>query len=89
MSQLSLFDNGGLVAGWTRPPYTVNLTLLNPGKAVFTAVAANNLGLSATSSPVSLTVTGAAPVAPVASGLQIWLRADAGVTAGAGGLVTT
>jgi hypothetical protein len=86
---LSLLNNGATVASWTQPPYTLDLGLLNPGKSVLTAVAANNLGASATSGPVSITVTGAPPVLqPPSDGLQVWLKADAGVTTGAGNAVT-
>src|SRR5205085_2032632 len=54
-----------------------------------TVVAANSLGASATSGPVSITVTGAPPVLqPPSDGLAVWLKADAGVTTGAGSAVT-
>ena len=86
---VTLRDNGTPVTTWTQPPYSVNLSMLNPGNAVLTAVAADNLGASATSAPVSITVTGAAPALTVTNGLQVWLRADAGVTTNAGGLVTS
>ena len=64
--------------------------MLNPGNAVLTAVAVDNFGASATSAAVSITVTGAAPVLqPTTNGLQVWLRADAGVVTNASGLVTS
>jgi hypothetical protein len=89
LTSVTLLNNGVSVAGWTQPPYTVDLLMLNPGKSVLTAVAADNSGASATSAPVSLTVTGAVPVTkPITNGLQVWLRADAGVMTNASGLVT-
>ena len=89
LSLLSLMNNGATVASWTQPPYTVDLRMLNPGQSVLTAVAANKLGALATSAPVSITVTGAVSVLqPPSDGLQVWLRADAGVTTSTGGAVT-
>ncbi|MCX6930106.1 MAG: Ig-like domain-containing protein [Verrucomicrobia bacterium] len=88
VARVDLLNHGGPVASWTQPPYTVSLTMLNPGNAVLTAVAVDNLGRAATSAPVSLTVTGAALATPISSGLKVWLRADAGVTTNANGLVT-
>ncbi|MGA2659072.1 MAG: LamG-like jellyroll fold domain-containing protein [Verrucomicrobiota bacterium] len=89
LTSVTLLNNGASVASWTQPPYDVDLFLLNPGKAVLTAVAADNFGASATSAPVSLTVTGAAPVSqPITNGLRVWLRADTGVMTNASGLVT-
>ena len=60
VARVDLLANGASVASWTQPPYTINVSSLNPGTAVLTAVAIDNLGRSATSAPVALTVTGAA-----------------------------
>ncbi len=88
LTSLSLLNNGTQVASWSQPPYKVNLSMINPGSSVLTVVAADNLGAAATSAPVSITVTGAPPVLqPPTNALSVWLRADAGVTTGAGGLV--
>jgi len=85
---LRLLNNGSQVANWTQPPYKVNLLMVDPGSAVLTAIAADNLGASATSAPVSITVTGAPPVLqPPTNGLTVWLRADAGVTASGGSVL--
>ena len=87
-TSLRLLNNGTQVASWTQPPYNVNLLMLDPGSAVLTAVAADNLGASGTSAPVSITVTGAPPVLlPPTNGLAVWLRADAGVTSTAGSVL--
>lgn len=56
--KVKLLVNGGAAATWAQPPYTTEVSSLNPGKAVLTAVAFDNLGRPATSAPVSLTVTG-------------------------------
>jgi hypothetical protein len=89
LSKVTLLSNGESVASWTQPPYNVSLSLVNPGAAVLTAVAADSLGASATSAPVSLTVTGTAAVTqPTTNGLQVWLRADKGVLTNSSGLVT-
>ncbi len=84
--------NGVLVASATNAPYQLNLEVLSPGTASLTAVAYDNGalgGLRATSAPVVVTVTGTAPSAPVTDSLQLWLKADAGLTTGAGGAVTS
>ena len=87
LTSLTLLNNGIQVASWTQPPYVVDLSMVNPGSGVLTAVAADNFNASATSAPVSITVTGAPPVLePPTNGLSVWLRADAGVTS-SGGLV--
>lgn len=83
--------NGVLVASTTNAPYQLNLEALTPGTATLTAVAYDNGplgGLRSTSAPVVVTVTGTAPPAPVTDALQVWLKADAGVTANASGAVT-
>ncbi len=90
LTQVTLLsDAGSVVANWTQPPYNADLLMLNPGTAVLTAVAADNFNSLATSAPVSITVTGAAPVLePSTNGLRVWLKADAGVMASSTGFVT-
>lgn len=89
VAQVNLFNNGLPVASWTKAPYSLALAPLNPGIAKLTAVAIDNLGRSATSAPVSVTVTGSAPATPVNTGLKVWLKADAGITTNPDGTVAT
>lgn len=60
VTRVALLVNGALAASSTQPPYTILVSSLDPGTTVLTAVAFDNFGRSATSAPVSLTVTGAA-----------------------------
>jgi len=91
VTRVDFLANGVRIASATNAPYQLTLQLLTPGTATLTAVAFDNGplgGLRSTSAPVVVTVTGTAPSAPGTAGLQVWLKADAGVTAGAGGAVT-
>jgi len=78
--------NGVTVATLNSPPYTVPIEFANPGTAVVTAVVTDGYGLTGTSAPVSLTLTGAAAFTPT-SNLQLWLQADAGVQTNSDGTV--
>lgn len=87
---VSFYIGQGLVATVTAPPFATSVNLpAAPGTLTLTAVATDNLGLSATSAPVAITVTSAQPVPlPAASHLKLWLRADAGiVTNSSGGVI--
>lgn len=88
MARVDLLVNGVLLASAAQSPYQTELGLPNPGVLTLVAVATSTNGLAATSAPVSITVTGATPATPVAAGLRMWLRADAGVTTNSNGLVT-
>ncbi len=88
IARVDLLANGVLLSSAAQSPFQTEITLLNPGVLNLTAVAASTNGLTATSAPVAITVTGAAPAAPVATGLRVWLRADTGVVTNANGLVT-
>ncbi len=85
---VSFYVNGQNIATAASPPYTIPLILKNPGTATLTAVATDNLGLTATSTPVSLTITGPTPTYSPGTNLQLWLRADAGITTDGSGGVT-
>lgn len=64
ISLVSFFSNGSLVGSTNIAPYAANLSALAAGSYTFTARATNSAGVSATSAPVSVTVT--APPAPSA-----------------------
>ena len=90
VTRVDFLANGVLVASATEPPYQLNLELMTPGTARLTAVAYDNGplgGLRSTSAPVVVTATGTAPTAPVTGRLQLWLKADAGVTTAPGDAV--
>ncbi len=57
VSNVALYVNGTLVANLTSSPYIITTTGLTQGTYTLTAVAADTTGLSATSAPVSITVT--------------------------------
>jgi hypothetical protein len=61
--------------------------LRTPGVVTLRAVAVDNWGARGVSAAVTLTITGTGPTAPPTAGLQLWLKADAGVTT-TGGAVT-
>jgi hypothetical protein len=82
------YANGLLVGTATNSPYSSDIQVLTPGAVSFTAVAIDNLGLTATSAPVVITATGSVVSMTVTNALQLWLKADAGVTTNAGGVVT-
>ncbi len=91
VTRVDFLANGVPVASATHAPYQLNLDVLTPGKATLTAIALDNGplgGLRGTSAPVVVNVTGTSPSAPVSAGLQLWLKADAGVTTNANGAVT-
>lgn len=88
VARVDLLNHGQLVASMTKSPYQTTLNAINPGTATFTAIATDNLGRAATSSPVVVTITGTAPSVPVVTGLKVWLRADAGVSTNTAGQVT-
>ena len=89
VASVQFFINGGLFATATAPPYSARAVLETGGSYVLTARAFDEKGAQATSLPVTLTVgaTGA-PALAVTNSLQLWLKADAGVTAGGDGAVS-
>jgi hypothetical protein len=52
-------------------------------------VATDSLGITATSAPVTLTITGSIPIYTPGTNLQLWLRADMGVETNSDGTVNT
>jgi hypothetical protein len=86
--RVAFYANGALVSTVTNSPYALSVQVTTPGSISFTAVATDNLGLSSTSAPVVVTASGPASSMTVTSGLKLWLKADAGVTADAQGVVS-
>lgn len=89
VKRVDLLNNGVVIASMPKAPYQVTLAMLNPGTAKLTAIAVDDFDRAATATPVTVTITGSAPSAPVADGLKVWLRADAGTTTDADNLVST
>lgn len=89
ISKVDFFANGSLVATATAPPYKALVAVHSPGTIVFTAVATDNKDATATSAPITVTASGTVnPSLTVTNGLQLWLKADSGITKHATGLVT-
>jgi len=83
ITSVRFFANGGLVGTASAPPYTLRLRLETPGTYVFTARATDNKDGTADTTAVTRTVTpGATPTLEPLPSLQLWLKADAGVTTG-------
>ena len=88
ISNVKFYSNGSLIGTATAPPYRVRLRLDTVGSYVITAKASDDKNATADSTSITRTVAaGAPPVLGVTSTLQLWLKADAGVTTGAGGAV--
>ncbi|HLG14404.1 MAG TPA: Ig-like domain-containing protein [Blastocatellia bacterium] len=64
ISKVEFFGGGALIGTSTTPPYSVNWSSVAAGNYQLTARATDNLGASATSAPVSITVSGAGNVPP-------------------------
>ena len=89
VASVQFFINGGLFATATAPPYSARAVLETGGSYVLTARAFDEKGAQATSLPITLTVGAtSAPALAVTNSLQLWLKADAGVTAGGDGAVS-
>ncbi len=89
VARVQLYVNGSVIATETAAPYQFTVQVTTPGNIILTAVATDNLGATSTNATVMITATGPPPPSsPVTNGLQLWLRADAGVTVNAGGDVT-
>lgn len=89
VAKVDFFANGSLIGTATASPYRVPVALQTAGTFTFTATATDNKDATATSTPVTVAATGSATTSlSVTSGLQLWLKADAGVTKDASGAVT-
>ncbi len=85
VANVKFFDNGGLLGMDTTAPYSFTATNLAPGLHPFTAVVTDNLGLTATSSVVNVTIS----TLPVTNVIRIanFSFTPAVVTVAAGSLV--
>ena len=88
IANVKFYANGNLLGTAVAAPYRLRARLDSAGSYSFTAKAADNKNATADSAAVTRTVAaGAPPVLGVTSTLQLWLKADAGVTTGAGNTV--
>jgi hypothetical protein len=88
IARVDFLANGNLVATATTPPFTLRVRIESAGTVEFTARAVDNLSGVANSSPVTLTASPTGPTTlPVTDNLQLWLRADEGVSLGNGDAV--
>jgi hypothetical protein len=89
IARVQFFANGSLLGTATASPFRVPVTVQTAGTITFTATATDNKDGVTTSAPINVTVTGGAAASlTVTNGLQLWLKADAGVTKDASGAVT-
>jgi hypothetical protein len=87
--KVDFLANGLAIGTASAIPFSLAATIETAGTVAFTALATDNKDGTATSAPVTLSVTSAPPASlTVSNRLQLWLKADAGVTAGANGEVT-
>lgn len=90
ISKVDFFANGALVGTATATPYRVRVEVQTPGTVTFSAVATDNKDGTGRSSNVVITATGTVSGSLTnTNGVQLWLRADAGITPDAGGAVST
>ncbi len=94
-ASVAVYANGALLGTASAPThasaasYSLDVNTRYPGALTLMAVATDDYGLSSTSAPVSITVTGSAPSSlPVTAGLRLWLEADMGVQTNADGTVS-
>ena len=89
IARVQFFVNGGLFATATAKPYTARVVLASAGAYEITAQAIDDKSALATSAAVTLNAGPATtPSLAVTNNLQLWLKADEGVTASAAGAVT-
>ena len=89
VSKVDFFANGALLATATASPFKVPVVVQTGGTIVLTAVATDSKDATTTSAPITITATGGPATSLTATnGLQLWLKADAGVTKDASGAVT-
>jgi hypothetical protein len=89
IARVQFFVNGGPFATATAPPFTARVVLASAGAYAFTAQAIDDKSALASSAAVTLNAGPAATSSlTVTNNLQLWLKADEGVTASAAGAVT-
>jgi len=86
---VTFLANGVPVGTISVPPYAVSLNVLNPGTLTLNSVVMDEFGLTTTSAPVTVTITGTAATFAGSSNLVMWLEAGAGVSATNGSNVTS
>ena len=86
INRVEFLANGALIATAIGAPYVARVIVESGGPVTFTARAIDDKDANATSSPVNLTAgpTGT-PMLTVMDDLQLWLRADTGVSPGLDG----
>jgi hypothetical protein len=89
ITKVDFFANGALVGTATAPPYRLPVAIRTPGTITLRAVATDDKDATGSSANVMVTATGNTdPSLTPGANLKLWLKADAGVTAGASGAVT-
>ncbi|HXJ56204.1 MAG TPA: LamG-like jellyroll fold domain-containing protein [Verrucomicrobiae bacterium] len=88
IARVDFLAGGNLIGSAVAPPFALRIRMESAGSVQFTARAVDNLDGTGTSAAVSLTSGPAGPTdLPVTSNLQLWLRADGGVSLGNGDAV--
>ena len=86
VKQLQILRGTQVLASGTNNALSVPVSLRTAGDVILTVIATDNRGDSTTATvTIKVTSSSPAPAQPVAKGLQLWLKADAGVTKGASG----
>jgi hypothetical protein len=76
LSGVTLLANGGVVASFVTPPFTVNWTPPGTGTFTLVATATDAAGLCATSAPVTVSVTTPPPPAPQTAVLSLQISGN-------------
>ncbi len=83
--EVAFFANGQLLKRDTERPFRVTMALRQAGEVNLTAMATDDAGAQSESSETGVTINvsseGTVPSEPVQEGLQLWLRADQGISA--------
>src|SRR5205814_2393957 len=83
VARVDFFANGQLLGTATAAPYSMKATIEARGSVTFSAVATDNKDATATSQPLTYNAASATvPSLTASNGLQLWLKADAGVFTG-------
>jgi hypothetical protein len=86
VARVEFLVNGGIIATATAPPFSARIRLETPPAYEIIARATDDSGGTGVSAPIHLTVPASAtPPLSVTAGLQLWMKADAGVSTGGGG----
>ena len=81
IARVDFFSSGTLIGTATQPPYSMRVRVDSAGPIQFTARATDDKAAIANSAPISMTaIPGSTSDLPITAGLQLWLKADAGVT---------